>query len=637
MQISSSPSIRTPLGALRPPQNTVREPYPNDTSEALPPSYSQAAGGRPSDTTRLSPTTSSFLSQSLTPPEHHIRGNSSKPALEPHADSLGRQPSRYSQQSSPMVSPGLDSDKRTTYDDGIRPLHVFRDQQSNLPDVENLPSEALQSNVPTEGLFAASGVDKRRSINLRLPLSPPTVLPSSASSDHSPNPDCLESQSVNHSTISPHLTAPDNSFKEKPSSRPPSRNDSIYSNISATGPMQDSRRSRSSSIQANVDDTIIMSSPSTVTPDLDSSSKAFTSLKSLPIQGEPQGKPSSATLSPVDVNVQKRISSPSDISLEGRSANDSRSASPAHRADVPHGIESGTDTDNGSEIEIEVENELKRPRKILPPAPPPKDGKGTRPVTYETEADINTSEMSQVGDVSEDLLESLRVERMSHSTFIAPALPPIRFSLNTTDFSELLGSVGEMKSLDDAAMLIRQKQNNNAFTPSSLVATPTSEENATLPLSETSKSQAPSLAVHSSDIYDDESISPSDRSIYPEQTQITITEPESTNAVSLGRNTSNLIYKTLRESSNSAKKTGARHLHVDISLVDAIIKLIESQKAEYHNLSGKMEGMNVGNFLPPPFFFLIAVCSNCVDGKQTVCRWLDCSPSRIRSRIKGSS
>jgi Rho-type GTPase-activating protein 1/2 len=613
-----SPSIRTPLGALRAPQKTVREPYTNDTSEALPPSYSQAAVGRPPDTTRLSPSTSSFLSQSLSvtavpTPEHLIRGNSSKPSLEPLADSLGHQPSRYSQQPSPLASPGLVSDKRAPYDDGIRPLHVFRDQQSTSPNVESLTAEALQSNAPTEGFLATSGLDKRRSINLSLPLSPPTVLPSSASSDHSPRPGCLESQSFDHSAIPPHLTAPDNSFKE--SSRPPSRNDSIYSNPSAAGPMQDDRQSRSSSIQANVDDTVVMSSPSCVTPDLDSSLTALTSLKPLPIQGEPQDKPS-ATLSPIDVNVQKRFSSPSDISLDGRSANNSRSASPAHRVDVPHSIESGTDTEN----ENENENELKRPhitRRILPPAPPPKDSKGTRPIAYETEADINTSEMSQDGDVSEDLLESLRVERMSHSTFIAPALPPIRFSLNTTDFSELLGSVGGMtslKSLDDAAMLIRQKQNDNTFTtPPSFVA---SKENATLPLSETSNSQTilegASPAVHSSsDIYDYESSHPSESRIYPDQTQITITEPESTIPVSLGRNTSDLIYKTLQESSNSAKKTGAQHLHVDISLVDAIIKLIESQKAEYHNLTGKMEGMNVGNF---PFFHR-SLCSNCVEGE----------------------
>ena len=593
--MSSSPSIRAPLGALRAPQKTGREQYTNDVSEGLPPSYSQAAKARPPDTTRLSPTTSSFLSQSLSvtavsPPEHHIRGTSSKPALEPHADSLGHQPSRYSQLSSPLASPGLDSDKRTTYDDGIRPLHAFRDQQSISPNVESLPSEV-------EG------------------LSPSTVLPSSASSDHSPKP---ESQSFNYSAISPHLIAPDNSFKEKPSSRPPSLNDSIYSNPSVAGPTQDCRYSQSSSIQANVDDTVVMSSHSSVTPDLDSSSKALTFIKPLPIQGEPQGKPSSATLSPIDVNAQKRNSSPSDISLEGRSANDSRSASPAHRADVPHSIES----ENESENENEIKNEKPHiTRRILPPAPPPKDSKGTRSITYETEADINTSEMSQAGDVSEDLLESLRVERMSHSTFIAPALPPIRFSLNTTDFSELLGSVGGMtslKSLDDAAILIRQKQNDNAFTtPPSFVATPTREENATLPRSETSNSQAPILedtspAVHSSsDIYNDEPSYPSDPRIHPDQTQITVTEPESAIAVNLGRNTSDLIYKTLQESSNSAKKKGARHLHVDISLVDAIIKLIESQKAEYHNLTGKMEGMNVGNFP----FFSIAVCSNCVEGE----------------------
>jgi hypothetical protein len=612
--MSPSPSIRTPLGALRAPQKTVREPYTNDTSEALPPSYHQAAVGRPPDTTRLSPSTSSFLPQSLSvtavpTPEHLIRGNSSKPSLEPLADSLGHQPSRYNQQLSPLASPGLVSDKRTTYDDNIRPLHVFRDQQSTSPNVESLTAEALQSNAPTEGFLTTSGLDKRRSINLSLPLSPPTVSPSSASSDYSPRPGCLESQSFDYS---PHLTAPDYSFKEKLSSRPPSRNDSIYSNPSAAGPMQDGRQSRSSSIQANVDDTVVMSSTSCVTQDLDSSLTALTSLKPLPIQGEPQDK-ISATLSPIDVNVQKRISSPSDISLDGRSANDSRSASPAHRVDVPHSIESGTDTEN----ENENENELKRPhitRRILPPAPPPKDSKGTRPIAYETEADINTSEMSQVGDVSEDLLESLQVERMSHSTFIAPALPPIRFSLNTTDFSELLGSVGGMtslKSLDDAAMLIRQKQNDNTLTtPPSFVA---SEENATLSLSETSNSQpilgGASPAVHSSsDIYDDESSHPSESR---NQTQITITEPESTIAVSLGRNTSDLIYKTLQESSNSAKKTGAQHLHVDISLVDAIIKLIESQKAEYHNLTGKMEGMNVGNF---PFFHC-NLCSNCVEGE----------------------
>ena len=592
LQISSSHSSRTPLGALRAPQKTVREPYTNDTSEALPPSYSQASGGRPPDTTCLSlPISSQSLSANGAPPaERHNRGNLSKPT-----DSVTHQLSRYNPQPISLASPGLESEKRTIYHDGMRPLHVSREQPSVPPNVESLPLEAPQSSVPTEGLFPTSGPDKRRSINLSLPLSPPKVMPSSASSNHFPRPACLKSQ--NSSTTPPHLTTPDYPFKEKSSSRSTSPNDSIHSNLSASGLMQNGHHSRSSSIQANVDDTVVMISPSNVTPNLDFSKNPI-SVKPLPIQ---EGPTLSTTLSPSDINVQKRFSSTSDISFEGRSTNDSRSASPAHRADVPCGIESGTDPEHENENENENENESESAHitsNIFPPAPPPKDGNGIRPIILDTEADLNTTEMLQLADVSEDLMESLREERMSHSTFIAPALPPIRFSLNTTDFSELLGSVGGMtslKSLDDVAMLTRQKQDDDVFTaPPSFVVTQTKEENAALPLSEINNSQT-SAVLSSSKIHDDDFSNPSHPRIYPDQSQITITEPESTIAVSLGQNTSDLIHKTLQETSNSAKKTGVRHLHVDISLVDAIVELIESQKAEYHSLTGKMEGMNVGN------------------------------------------
>ena len=531
---------------------------------------------------------------------------------------MSHQLSRYNPHPIALASPVLDSDKRTTYDDGTRPLHVFREQQSIVPN-ENLPSEALRSNVPAEGPFATSGLDERCPINLILPLSPPKAMPSSASSDP-PRPVCLESQSLNHSTVPSHLTTPDYSFKEKPPSRPSSRNDSIYSSPSAAGLTQNGRHSRASSIQANVDETVIMTSPSSMTPSPDSS-KTLTCVK--PIQGGPQGQPSSTSLSPNDVNAQERFSSSSsDISLEGRSLNDSRSASPAHRADVPHSVESETDTEPDNEMENEFHT-----RNILPPALPPKDGKGTRPIAYDTEGDLNTSEASQHGDASEDIMESLRVERMSHSTFIAPALPPIRFSLNTTDFSELLGSVGGMtslKSLDDVAMLTRQKQNDNAFTtPPSFVATQTSEENAAPPLSELSNSQGPMLedtssraTISSAEMQDDELSDPSNPRTYEAQTQITITEPESNITVDLGQTTSDLICKTLQETSKSAKKTGARHLHVDVSLVDAIIELIESQKVEYRNLTSKMEGMNVGNSI----FFIHRSCAEIVqrESKQYV-------------------
>jgi hypothetical protein len=67
--------------------------------------------------------------------------------------------------------------------------------------------------------------------------------------------------------------------------------------------------------------------------------------------------------------IIERISSPFDISLEGHSANDSRSASLAHQADVSRSVESGTDAEKENEIK-ENENELNgqggyTPRKIV--------------------------------------------------------------------------------------------------------------------------------------------------------------------------------------------------------------------------------------------------------------------------------
>ena len=568
-----SSSIRTPSSALRAPQKTVRGPYSNDISEVLLPSYSHVAGERPPDTTRLSPLTSSFPSQSLTvnaapPPER--RGNSSKSTIEPYSDFLSHKLPKHNPPPFPLDS---DSDQRIASDDNIG-LFVFHEKQL-IPNAGDPLSEALQSNVPTEGFLATSGLDKHRSHNSGLPLSPPKLIPFSASSNHSPG----------------YLESSDYFFKERPSSP----NDSIYSNPSAAGLLQNGHHSRSSSIHANVDDTVVMISPSSVKLNLDSSN----SINPLPIHGEAQGQLSNAALSPTDINVQKRSSSTPNISVEGcRSTNASRSASPAYRADVPHSVESDTENENENDIKSHSK------KSNLPPAPPPKDSKGTRPIPYDTEADLDTSETSQLGDVSEDLLESLRVERMSHSTFIAPALPPIRFSLNTSDFSELLGSVGgvmSLKSLDEVAMLARQKQDDNALTtpPSPIATLDTSKKNAALPLSGISDNQGPitqdaSLAILSSRIHDDEPSGSSNPSIQSDQTQITITEPESNIA---GQNAFHLIYTRLQETSSSAKKTGAQHLHVDIRLIDAIIELIESQKAEYHSLTGKVEGMNVGNLL----------------------------------------
>jgi hypothetical protein len=89
-----------------------------------------------------------------------------------------------------------------------------------------------------------------------------------------------------------------------------------------------------------------------------------------------------------------------------------------------------------------------------PPAVPPKQEQRARhslevstlDITNNLASDPDTSALSQTpsaeGDASDDMLEGSPVQRMSHSTFIAPALPPIRFSMSGAGFAELLGVVG---------------------------------------------------------------------------------------------------------------------------------------------------------------------------------------------------
>lgn len=119
--------------------------------------------------------------------------------------------------------------------------------------------------------------------------------------------------------------------------------------------------------------------------------------------------------------------------------------SPSHRADVPHGIESGTDT------EAESEESHYRAQSDMPPVPPPKEppsARSARPTLnrLNTGSSVSLNTLDDGQPNSEDRLvespESSPVERTSHATFIAPALPPIRISMGNSDFSELLKSVG---------------------------------------------------------------------------------------------------------------------------------------------------------------------------------------------------
>ncbi|KAH8107975.1 RhoGAP-domain-containing protein [Cristinia sonorae] len=143
--------------------------------------------------------------------------------------------------------------------------------------------------------------------------------------------------------------------------------------------------------------------------------------------------------------------------------NETQPTSPSHRVDVPHGIESGTDSEAEDQSPGDDSND------DLPPMPPPKEAKGTkvgtrRPPELKLGADHEV-EVSETMDNSEELdasmvelesYESSPVEQTSHATYIAPALPPIRFSMSGADFSELLKSVGSPTATKSPMTMVKE-------------------------------------------------------------------------------------------------------------------------------------------------------------------------------------
>lgn len=144
------------------------------------------------------------------------------------------------------------------------------------------------------------------------------------------------------------------------------------------------------------------------------------------------------------------------IEIPANTRGGSGPASPAHRVDVPRGVESGSGTDTEVESEEGTSRQQGNGQSDTddPPSPPPKEGVnnkvskiGTRPPELRLErADDSDLGLPDSEDLSELSHESSPIEQTSHATFIAPALPPIRFSMSGADFADLLKSVGGSQS-----------------------------------------------------------------------------------------------------------------------------------------------------------------------------------------------
>lgn len=442
--------------------------------------------------------------------------------------------------------------------------------------------------------------DKRRSINPAISVSQPRDFSSNQAPGMASRQGSLPIYSGSPSGHPQQLV-----FSTDSTSRTPSRSNSLQSSYSPSRHSgHDQTLSRTSEIHDDLqqDDTITIKSTLYMTSgpegpdDLAATMGERTpahSVEDVVVQR------SSATLSPTDIypfHSSRRTSLASNRSAH-RSASNSRSVSPIH-ADVPHDVDSGTDTDadNGNEND----NPRGESHDALPPALPPKDVKDPNvesdsPSTENMdEFDYLESFHNDTVDVSDDATESLSMERMSHATFIAPALPPIRFSLNPADFSDLLNSVGGLppiKSLENVTKLTKQAQDNTPSTPP-----PTASSFHPHHLSKESKSDTTNL--ESGDVGAVVTNGTSSSLLTDIPNNVSDSESSSLSKVTGSRRSSSeadaLILK-LREALASAKERGTKQLKLDIDLVDSLMEIMESRNVQFERMKNKVDGMNVSS------------------------------------------
>ncbi|KAF8070211.1 signal transducer [Lyophyllum atratum] len=507
-------------------------------------------------------------------------------------------------------SDAIHDERRRSYDDGVRPLNVLfgikgdpAQQPTDMPMTAPAASEGLTA--PT------SRRDKRRSINPVLTLSDLNSLSGTQASQPALSPRSLSFPgpiSSNHpSTLlggrdSPNATLSplrEQFHPRSPSSPRPTSNSSSHrshsSQRSSSGLpysedlYQSQPSSPSRSTDHSQDQTIVPGSP-VVNPNA----------------GGPQGGDARLSAGPRELETLRKQRSfddrqrPGSRPTSGTSLNQSRtrsrSVSPAYRADVPHSVESETeDTDP----EGERNDQRSQAAESLPPAPPPKDEKNLS-WTEESFGDIEPDSSMLLLDSSGS--EESPVERTSRSTFIAPALPPIRLSMTSADFSEIFSSMGgfpSRKSLDRLAKIVEGGTGGALTPPPTAVnfdesVTPTLQDTASnaSDSSHTPRLPSPPVGLKDSTIVEsDNSVDTLNQSTTSVSTRFTLTEPESTSPTILRPDTSDLVTVRLQEAVTDARERGAQQLKMDRAFVEAILSTMEARRAEHQQLKSKFDGM----------------------------------------------
>ncbi|KAF4567660.1 hypothetical protein EYR40_006662 [Pleurotus pulmonarius] len=303
-----------------------------------------------------------------------------------------------------------------------------------------------------------------------------------------------------------------------------------------------------------------------------------------------------------------------------RSNSRSRPNSPAHQADVPHNIESDTDAENG-----EVE---------FPPALPPKETPRAVPSAGSQPSERGSFEADSTlyNDSEEDLSDASPTQ--THHTYIAPALPPIRFSL-PADFSDLLfplpADVSDRLNAAKAADTLKSVPEHNEVpstpppTATSLASngTSTSSGAGTIVASPAVSSSelgttkgdlrgkkhrnpSPTSAngdinhtVPSTDVYlrrsSSDTFGPSvDSSDFKDtkSPMITVTESEPSPSPHSSQGSQDaLVCRRLREVIEDAQQRGVQQLKLEKQFVETILSALESKREECSEMKSRLDGM----------------------------------------------
>lgn len=596
-------------------QSSVKLPSGPYVSDAFEPSSRPAASMVTSQMKSLLSSSSSSSSQlipvTVAPPpdSSYIDFGQSPPKSDTY---LGHDIVKQSTLPLPHKSIGMDDGRRRSYDDG-------------------LPEVPLTAPVVSAGLTVASSRrDKRHSINPGLSVSNSNTVASAPGSSPTLSP--RFSSPIRQPSTPPTPVASPLREQSHSQSRPTSHNGSGVSHSSLQSssslPYAEAERQESPLHLDEQDQTIVVrpSPPSTVMLDSAPPPKPRARMRPFDVPSSldldrSEGRSSPSANSDVTEVVVLRSERSSDHHRQRGSRSDSgrlsplsltksRSTSPAHRADVPQNIESETDTEAESDSAQRFRN-----RDSEPPTPPRKEDKDA--FSEISDADLEMSITPELDNGFDDA-ESSPVEHMSHSTFIAPALPPIRFSMNTADFSELFNSVGGMpsiKSMDHLAKLSEER-----YTPPSAATfdtnlTPTNDTTV-IPVVEIRSHGENDDAGKRSSFCDDRSIDwgsdASDSSHAPrtpppsendllngfidlsrgqnDDTPITLTKPGSTVAT-IKHDTPDNITLGLREAIADAKGRGTQQFNLDLAFIEAILTTLESQKAEFDQLKKKFDGI----------------------------------------------